>query len=145
MNAKEFEAVVENRIAVCRKVLLEKNEEYSRDSERLHNFKTAARMNNCTPEQALWGMWTKHLVSISDMIHDAAGGRIPSKKMLDEKVTDTINYALLFDGLMSERILDAAVNDAIVARWQTPGISFDDDFTEKVPDDSIAGRRKNAK
>lgn len=105
MNAERFEKLVDNRLAHCRKVLLEKNEEYSRNNERLHNFKTAARIDDVVPESALWGMMRKHIVSMRDMVADAEKGIAPTTKMLDEKVTDTINYSLLLEALLVERMI----------------------------------------
>lgn len=103
MDAKRFTEVAEARIAHCRKVLLSKGEEYSRDGDRLHNFKTAAAIDRETPEQALWGMAKKHIVSVRDMVADTGSGKAATRAQIDEKITDLINYALLLEGLLVER------------------------------------------
>jgi hypothetical protein len=41
MEAKRFNEIAEARIEHCRKTLLLKGEEYSREGDRLHNFKSA--------------------------------------------------------------------------------------------------------
>ncbi len=104
MDAQWFNDVAENRIAHCRKTLLAKGEEYSRNGERLHNFKSAALLDGETPERALWGMAKKHVISLRDMVDDTDKGIAPSFAMLDEKITDWINYGLLLEGLLVERI-----------------------------------------
>jgi len=103
MHADEFNEIAEARIAHCRSILIVKGKEYSRDGDRLHNFKTAAAIDGETPEQALWGMAKKHVVSVRDMVNDIERGIVPSRKMLDEKITDWINYGLLLEGLVEER------------------------------------------
>jgi hypothetical protein len=104
MEAKVFNEIAENRIDRCRETLLDKGLEYSRGHDRLHNFRSAAAIDGETPEQALWGMAKKHVVSVRDMVKDVERGVMPTEKMLDDKITDWINYALLLEGLLVERI-----------------------------------------
>jgi len=125
MEAKQFNEIAEARIAHCRSTLIAKGEEYSRDGDRLHNFKTAAAIDNETPEQALWGMCKKHVVSVRDMIKDVERGIVPSQKMLNEKITDWINYGLLLEGLFGER--QAGQGDPVIFGSQFK-VSMDDDF-----------------
>ncbi len=107
MLLEEFKKVVEDRFEYCKKLLYgEKNKEYSRDGDKLHNFKVAARYKGETPEKALWGMWVKHIVSIEDIINDLEKGIVPSYKTLDNKIGDGINYYLLLEGLLVERLPD---------------------------------------
>ncbi len=113
MNAKQFNDIVEVRIARCRATMLAKDKEYSRGGDRLHNFKSAARMDNTTPEQALWGMLKKHIVSVQDMIADTASGIATSRLQVDDKITDVINYALLLEGLFEERRATVANNASV--------------------------------
>jgi hypothetical protein len=105
LKATEFNEIAEARIEHCRNTLIIKGEEYSRDGDRLHNFKTAAAIDGETPEMALWGMLKKHVVSVRDMVADTERGIVPSKKMVDEKITDWINYGLLLEGLIMERAM----------------------------------------
>jgi hypothetical protein len=103
MKAEDFNQIVKRRLEACTAMLVPKGEEYARNGDRLHNFKAAGRMKDESPEQALWGMYAKHLVSVVDMISDAAQGKLPSQKLLDEKISDSINYHLLLEGLIMER------------------------------------------
>ncbi len=61
-------------------------------------------MKGETPERALWGMWVKHLVSVMDIIYDLDKGKLPTRDILDEKIKDTINYAILLKALIIERM-----------------------------------------
>lgn len=104
MNHERFRKVSEERVTTCLATLNSKGEEYSRAGDRLHNFKKAGRRQGCTPERALVGMWEKHLTSIDDMIEDLEDGKLPSHHVIDEKFTDAINYLLLLEGLLVERM-----------------------------------------
>jgi hypothetical protein len=68
MDQKWFDEILNERIEKIKKVLSKKAGEYSSENDRLHNFKRAAALNCETPEKALAGMLTKHIVSIYDMI-----------------------------------------------------------------------------
>jgi hypothetical protein len=104
MTIKDFEKLSKNRFQHCEKVLNSKNKEYSRGEDKLHNFKVAGRMGDITPEFALVGMFMKHLVSIFDIVNDLDECKLPSEEILAEKLTDTINYLVLLEGLISERL-----------------------------------------
>jgi protein-tyrosine phosphatase len=104
MTADVFNEIVERRLIMCRVTLSRKKEEYSREEDRLHNFKVAALFEDVTPEMALRGMLTKHVVSVYDMVDDIEfRDKIPTHEMLHEKITDWINYALLLEALIEER------------------------------------------
>lgn len=102
MNHEQFATLADNRLNHCRQVMVEKAKEYSRNGDRLHNFKRAADMDGTTPTRSLWGMWKKHLVSIADMIDDLDDGKVPSESMVAEKLGDNINYSILLEGLIEE-------------------------------------------
>lgn len=98
-----FDNVVEKRIKLILEVLGRKGIEYSRD-DRFSNFKTAARRLDTTPEKALWGMREKHEVSINDILLDLDNGKLPSIELVEEKIGDDINYLILLEGMLKERI-----------------------------------------
>ena len=106
MDHKDFDDVVGNRVKESLALLLPKGEEYSRDGDRLHNFKRAAGVQGCSPEKALIGMYTKHLVSVLDMVDDIDKGKVPCGKVLAEKMNDSHNYHYLLEGLICERAAD---------------------------------------
>lgn len=114
MNQKEFEQILERRIGRIRITLESKNKEYASDSDKLHNFKRAGKMENCTPEKALVGMMAKHIVSLLDIvdyINDYEEGALEeiclgkglTVGMLEEKIGDTVNYLILLEAMIKER------------------------------------------
>lgn len=103
MDSKRFEEIVNKRIEACKNLmLLSKSAEYSRGGDRLSNFKKQAAMKGEMPEKALLGNWTKHLSSILDIIDDIEAGRPIVLEQLQEKITDSINYHLLLEALVTE-------------------------------------------
>lgn len=101
MNSEQFNAIFERQVQQSRDVLLVKSGEYATDEDRLHVFKKAAAYLGGTPEQALFGFLTKHLVSLSDMV---SSGESYSSAQWDEKIGDSINYLILLQAVVSESI-----------------------------------------
>ena len=111
MNLKEFKKLVDNRIKLINTTLILKQKEYAPESDVLHNFKCAGKMDDCTPERALQGMKTKHDVSIRDIIHKIEyNGEYPDVKLLEEKIGDSINYLILLEALIKENIVKNEVS-----------------------------------
>lgn len=103
MKSQDFDLIVERRIKLAQEVLLKKRAEYAPDGkDRLHNFKRAASMLNTTPEKALVGMLTKHLVSLLDIVDDIP--KTPSIALLEEKIGDSVNYLILLEAMIKERL-----------------------------------------
>lgn len=98
MNAEQFNAVLNEQLETIKGILQSKAKEYATD-DRLHNFKVAAEIQNCTPEQALAGMMAKHTISVYDMINS---GEDYSVEQWSEKITDHINYLILLKALVKE-------------------------------------------
>ena len=103
MKDKCFQKIFLDTIKKCKKTLIAKGGEYSRNGDRLWNFKRAARFNNNTPIEALWGMALKHLVSIDDIIDKTKMNEFPSDEVLDEKIGDMINYLILAKAIIIEK------------------------------------------
>lgn len=104
MKSDNFMEMVKDRLFHCEYVLSPKGQEYARNGDRLHNFKDAGKLQGMTPEKALQGMWFKHVISILDIISDIDRGILPSEELINEKFTDVINYPLLLEALIKERI-----------------------------------------
>jgi len=102
MDAKQFDYIVSSRFNKCKNALVSKSHEYASENDQLHNFKKAADIQGITPVEALRGMWAKHLVNVMDIIEQVSWGELPSDRVLDEKLGDTVNYALLLEGLIQE-------------------------------------------
>ncbi len=107
MNNERFNEIVESRIKKIRKILKAKGEEYSSEDNRLHNFEVAARKGDCSPEKALQGMDMKHVVSIQDIIDKCELYDNPELKLkhIEEKIGDHINYMILLEAILNERIM----------------------------------------
>lgn len=114
MNIEKFDKLLEKRIEATKVILASKNKEYASDKDKLHNFKRAGAMENCTPEKALVGMWAKHIVSLLDIVDKIDAneaeelvkiclGEGLTKGMLEEKIGDAINYLILLEALIKER------------------------------------------
>ena len=99
MNNEEFHSVVDNQIRTCVEILDSKSSEYAEDGDRLHNFKVAAKLQDCSVQQALAGMMAKHTISIYDMCRS---NETFSEELWLEKITDSINYLLLLKASLVE-------------------------------------------
>ncbi len=102
MKTDKFNSVLEKTISKCVDTLCAKANEYATE-DRLHNFKVAAELQNCTPITALAGMMAKHTVSIYDLIQRQEKGFEVSREMWDEKIGDSINYLILLTALVEEK------------------------------------------
>lgn len=103
MKLEEFKILVENRYKECTSLMYgSKNEEYTRNDDKLHNFKRAGDVLNTFPEWALAGMWAKHIVSVLDILDDIAEGKKIPKDLLSEKMNDNHNYLFLLEALIED-------------------------------------------
>ena len=98
-----FDAIVQSRLEKIVSTLKSKASEYSKKGNRFHHFKVASRIKNETPEKALYGMMIKHEVSVLDMIDNPTDACI-TEKLVDEKIGDLVNYLILLEGLLKERL-----------------------------------------
>ena len=110
MKTSTFEKLLGRRLDKIRGTLGSKAKEYATDGDRLHNFKAAGRMNGESPSKALWGMATKHLVSVVDMVQ---GRTEPTEAMVDEKVGDMINYLILLEAVFADQRAGAAARECL--------------------------------
>ena len=116
MHNVAFEEVIKNQINLSQKVLIEKAKEYA-TVDRLHNFRVAAQMQNCTMEQALGGFMCKHTVSIYDMIQATSNYGIErnqhTMEQWEEKITDHVNYLLILKAILEERRANKSIMGGI--------------------------------
>jgi hypothetical protein len=100
MNNTDFEKILDTRIKAIRETLAGKAKEYA-SADRLYNFKRAAEIDQTTPEAALKGMWLKHVVSVLDLI---SGKLERSEHMINEKIGDSVNYLILLEAVLKEKL-----------------------------------------
>ena len=104
MSEQDFDILVQQRIQKIGSTLIEKGKEYRRDNDPLHNFRIAAKVQNTTEEKALWGFAVKHYVSFLDILNDIEKGFLPKEEVVDEKIGDLINYLILCEASIKEKI-----------------------------------------
>ena len=103
MKEEKLKIIMEKQFDRCRIVMLGKSIEYTEGSDdKLEHFRAAAALMGVTPEAALMGMMSKHLVSVADMCMDQRGSEAYGMGRWDEKITDSINYLLLLRAIVEE-------------------------------------------
>lgn len=103
MKEEDLKKIMEKQFERCMVVMLGKSVEYTEGSDdKLEHFRAAAALMGVTPEAALMGMMSKHLVSVADMCMDQRGSGAYSMDRWDEKITDSINYLLLLRAIVEE-------------------------------------------
>ena len=95
----QFDSIIANTLDAAHNMLTRKSEGYSNESDRLHNFRTGAALNGISMEQVCWGMATKHIISIRDMV---MSGESYSAEIWDEKLGDAINYLAILKAITVE-------------------------------------------
>lgn len=100
----QFDTLVDTRCMIIKRTLVEKGKEYRRNNDPLHNFRVAAKVQNTTEEKALWGFAVKHYVSFLDILNDIEKGFLPKVEVVDEKIGDLINYLILCEASIKEKI-----------------------------------------
>jgi len=104
MTEEQFDDLVNQRVEQIKKTLVEKGKEYRRGNDPLHNFNVAARLGNTTREKALWGFALKHYVSFMDILNDVEKGTFPKEEVINEKIGDLINYLILCEASLKDRL-----------------------------------------
>lgn len=112
MTREKFNDVLDRTLNKCVATLGVKAGEYATE-DRLHNFKVAAEIQNCTPITALAGMMAKHTVSVYDLIKRQEQGYDIEKELWDEKIGDSINYLILLSALVEERLEEEGLEEEV--------------------------------
>lgn len=102
MKKLEFEKVFNSTIESCTATLIDREKSYSSNKDRLHNFNSAAKMNDETSEQALWGMVSKQIIALKDALKKQDIQNVESDKW-DEWTKDIINYMILLRAILTEK------------------------------------------
>ena len=103
MLQEEFNNIVTNQMKKCWETLFNKGNEYAMQCDRLSHFKKAGAVMDSTPKAALFGMLSKHLISLSDMCLDK---RKHPNEVWSEKITDSINYLLILAAIVEEESIE---------------------------------------
>ncbi len=105
MEAEFFDKIVQERMDKTVQILSVKAKEYRRNNNPMHNFERAAQFGNISKEKALWGFALKHYTSFMDILDDMEQGKLPSEALVDEKIGDLINYLILCEASIKEKII----------------------------------------
>jgi hypothetical protein len=105
MSTEDFNGYVNERIATIKDVLLQKAKEYSSNDDRLKNFHDGSKMIGKSREEVLDGFLLKHLVSYRKILEDLNNdGILPSRELIVEKMGDIINYFIIQEAQLLQRI-----------------------------------------
>ncbi len=104
MLTEEFNKIVEQRIAKIKETLIEKTKEYATADDRLHNFNKGEQISGKPREIVLWGFALKHYISFMDILDNIEKGILPTEKLIDEKIGDLINYLILEEACIKDKI-----------------------------------------
>ena len=104
MNQDQFDRHLQTCIERTQSILKTKASEYAH-GDRLSNFKDMSTMKKETPEKALWGVCTKHIIALQDFIDELDSTQAPRPySYWQEKTGDIINYMILLEALVLERV-----------------------------------------
>jgi len=101
--AKEVERIVARRRVQDIEVLTAKNKSYASDSDKLSNFKAAAKYS-FSETGALWGFLVKHIVSVEEIV---LGTKPATQEFIDEKLGDFRRYLILLEALWLEMYMNS--------------------------------------
>ena len=105
MNQERFLQIIKKRHEECILTLERKAIIYA-PGNGLSNFKDVAAMNNETPQEALWGMVSKHIIATKDMVKS---NKTPSGRWITEYMGDIHNYMFLLEAIFEDRRLEEMV------------------------------------
>jgi hypothetical protein len=107
MNRQEFNEHVKQVFDRTEKVLVKKGAEYSTNENVFHNFDAGTGISlHKTNTAVAWEYCSKHLQSIKDIIQEIEDGNLSRLKaeIIDEKFGDAINYFILIEGMLKQKI-----------------------------------------
>ena len=99
MTPERFNQIVDEQKHLCNEILIDRARMYSKNNDRLWNFKVSGLHQDISPEKALRGMMDKQVVALYDYIDDIDWH---SKDQWLEKITDCINYLYLLRALLED-------------------------------------------
>lgn len=100
MNSKEFNKLVDNIIKRDLQILRSKGRAYQTlNEDRFGQFRKAGDLQDLSPEEALYGFMSKHLVSLNDMCTHTYEF---SMSEWEERLTDIRNYCYLLECMVKE-------------------------------------------
>lgn len=106
MLEKNFNTIVDKTFDECNSVLTQRGEYYSTDEDYLANPKKSAMLQGIRPEDSVAAYMSKHIVCIYNMLERERSEHVSfDLSDFNDKITDLINYSLIFKALLLEREL----------------------------------------
>lgn len=106
MNTEIFEEIWAAQVAAEKAMLLERAEAYATNGDRLGNFYEGAKLDQTTPLRYGFGLVTKHIIALRDLIFKLSNGKgtyaAEEAAKFNEYVTDIRNYSVLLKALYLE-------------------------------------------
>lgn len=91
---------IQTRMDKTNSLLSAKGIEYTRNNDRLHNFRDGAKMDNITMSQCCHDYFRKHLSSYKDLLQDIKDGKDVSFTLIEAKIGDMIVYLHLQEAIL---------------------------------------------
>lgn len=106
MTREVFNNIVERRLSLIKVILVQKGEEYSTQDDVFHNFNAATGLSfHKSREKVAWEFAVKHFQSIKDILDKTENEEFEvSAPMIEEKLGDAINYLILIEGMLKNRL-----------------------------------------
>jgi len=104
LSDEEFTDIIDERIKSIYSSLHTKGKEYRRNNDALFNFNEGSKDLNITREKFLLHLVWKQICSVKDIINDLDDEKLPTEYMIDEKIGDVINYCILLEASLKQRI-----------------------------------------
>lgn len=104
MNTEQFNKIVDERCEKIKSILSTKATEYAVGTDRLHNFNRGSRMSGISREKVLYGFMLKHEVALLDTLDKMDNDILPSETGINERIGDIINYYILLEASIKEKI-----------------------------------------
>ena len=110
VNIQTFDKLVERETKRMKDVMCSKSADYADGTDKLFNFKLAAKLDGISPIEALRGMWLKHRCSLRQALDELLDGKDCRPEVWwIEKLTDDRNYSMLLQGLLTEKYFEFIV------------------------------------
>ena len=102
MTQGESKKVFSYIIKRCKMTAEGKNKIYASNFNVLSNFYSAGKFQDCSPQRALFGMLSKHLIALKDFTHENVSSDIDMSEW-EEKIVDSIVYLIrLYEIIIEE-------------------------------------------
>lgn len=126
MRPEIFQALAKSRLEELTNILVVKGAEYATDGDRLHNFKTSARIANKSKAAVCDGFLLKQYTSYRDMLDKFDRDEPITVAMIREKFGDILTYFLIQEIIFLEKY-DA---DELTVRFSEKGPDMRATFME---------------